>query len=114
MDTASVVCSTVEPFLGALCAWEWLPHHLTGVWLQNWDLNLFSSYRNIKYILMQVTGNLVIWPDGVDAELQHWWHYPIDVSKGHQAVRDVTCKLHALLACSSQLVGSLTMLCRER
>ena len=68
VDTASVVCSTVEPFLGALCAWEWLPQHLSRVWLQNWDLNLFSSCTNITYILMQVTGNLVIWvPDGVGA-----------------------------------------------
>ena len=64
---------------------------------------------------MQATGDLVIWvPDGVGAELQHWWHYPVDISKGYQAGRDVTGKLHILLLCGSQLVGSLAMLCRER
>ena len=64
---------------------------------------------------MQATQHLNhIVPDGVDAELQHWWHYPVDISKGYQAGVDVTGKLHILLACTSQLVGSLTMLRRER
>ena len=88
--------------------------HLTGVWLQNWDLNLFSSCTNIEYILMQATRHLNhTVPDGVGAELQYWWHYPVDISKGYRAGLVVIGKLHVLLVCSSQLVGSLTMLFRE-
>ena len=82
--------------------------------LQNWDLNLFSSCTNIKYILMQATQHLKHnVSDGVGVELQHWWHYPVDISKGYQAGLVVIGKLHVLLSGSSQLVGSLTMLFRE-
>ena len=85
------------------------------MWLQNWDLNLFSNCTDIKYILMQATQHLNhIVPDGVGAELQHWWHYPVSISKGYRAGLVVIGKLHVLLLCSSQLVGSLTMLFRER
>ena len=64
---------------------------------------------------MQATRHLNhIVPDGVGAELQHWWHYPIDISKGYRASLVIIGKLHVLTACSSQLVGSLTMLFRER
>ena len=113
MDTASVVCSQIEPFLGPLCIRVRQPQHLTGVWLQNWDLNLFSSCTNIRYILMQATQQTTTCPDGVGSELQHWWHYPVDISKGYHAGLVVIGKLHLLLACRSQLVGSLTMLFRE-
>ena len=88
---------------------------MTGVWLQNWDLNLFSNCTDIKYILMQATRHLNhIVSDGVGAELQHWWHCPVDISKGYRAGLVVIGELHVLPACSSQLVGSLTMLFRER